>query len=106
MDKYNIDNRQMEYIISIKEDVAAIKQHLADINGKIVKHEKQLSETCPLRHSDLDKNMTIRRNEINKRLGKIEVRMAKWGGAFTVVNGVMVFVITNWDKIKLILGGE
>ena len=39
-------------VITVKEDVAGIKQHLKDINGKLVKHDTFLSEECPKRHTD------------------------------------------------------
>ena len=33
----------LSHLIEIKEDVAMIKQHLADINGKVNKHETELN---------------------------------------------------------------
>jgi len=33
----------LDHIITIKEDVAAIKQHLRDINGDVGRHEKSIN---------------------------------------------------------------
>ena len=34
----------LEYIVEIKEDVGAVKQHLETINGTIGNHDKKINE--------------------------------------------------------------
>ena len=88
------------------ERLVAIETHLRDMNGKLVKHDTQLTVDCPLRHKELGEEMSTRRNLLDKRISKIEIRMAKWGTAFTIANGFIIFIITNWEKVKSFFGGN
>lgn len=95
----------LTHIIEIKEDIAAIKQHGKDQNGRVFKLDKQLTEGCPLKHKELEENIDKREEAMDKRVKKIELNMAKWAGAYTVLNGIIMFLITKWEVVKQLFGG-
>lgn len=59
-------------ISDVKVDVAGVKQHLKDLNGKVVKQEKAQQE-----------NITDH-GEIRKEISNIKVTLAKIGGGIFV----------------------
>jgi len=65
------EDQILNYLIQVKEDVSGIKQHLKDMNGRLLKHDEK-----------------IYNNE--KNINGVNLKMAKWGGAI----GVIVFLIS------------
>jgi len=87
-------NELLNHIIDLKTDVSAIKQHLKDMNGKLVTHNEQLNTSCPLKHKEVDKKIDL----INKFITKVKIRDAKIYMAFTIINAIVVFAITHLWK--------
>lgn len=117
MGRTNNNNEILQYIKESVDKVAertdnnserlvAIETHLRDMNGKLVKHDTQLTVDCPLKHKELNEDIINRRVQLDRRISKIELRMAKWGTTFTLINGFLIFIITNWEKVKAFFGGN
>lgn len=51
-----IDNNEL--LMDIRERTVAIETHLKDMNGRLSKHDTFLSETCPQKHTELDRKVT------------------------------------------------
>ena len=80
-------------IMAIKHDITEIKvaigkveQHLSDINGRIKRHEKYLSDKCPAKHKDLDNSIDLLKQETWKNTTKI-------GIGIIILNGLVMFLL-------------
>lgn len=76
----------LQHIMEIKERTAKIEQHLSDINGKIIRHDKFLSVDCPKRKDDcktalanLDKMITITSLKVGIVVGIIVGALTMFG---------------------------
>lgn len=64
----------LNHIIEIKSDLSAIKQHLADLNGKVMLNQTRIEENRTAQES-------------------IKITLAKWGGVFAVLFSAIQYFI-------------
>jgi hypothetical protein len=88
MDVKNYNKEILSHVISIKEDVAGIKEHLKQLNSKVATHETQIYE-----HKCKD---DICHNELEHKINNINITLAKWGGAVVVLVAVVNIVIAKF----------
>lgn len=50
---YAMTKRATEILIEIKTDIAAIKQHLVALNGKVAENRNFILCTCPKRYEEI-----------------------------------------------------
>lgn len=83
-----------ELLMDIRERLVAIETHLKDMNGKLVRHDKVLSEDCPLRHvklgDDLENIRTTLIQERTKTSIFIGIASGICGSIITVLTGVVI----------------
>ena len=78
----------LSHVITIKEDVAGIKEHLKQLNSKVATHELQIYE---------NKNKgDVCHQELENKVNSINITLAKWGGAVMVLIAVINFVIAKF----------
>lgn len=88
----------LNHIIEIKEDVATLKQHVKDQNGKVFRLEKE----CPIKHKQIESDLQSRREKLDIRLDDIEHYIVKektnkkWIiGITSVVTGFISSIFTG-----------
>jgi hypothetical protein len=96
MTKKDIDN----LIIQISSDVAAIKQHLKDMNGKLIRHDKQLDK-YPEIHRQIDFAIDNLKTEVVKVKTKnsMYVGLASGFAGAVLVAGMNIFVFFITNKL-------
>lgn len=60
------DKQLLQYLVDIKSDVSGIKQHLKDMNGKLIKLEEFRTKDCPLNQEKMSEKITEIRMEMVK----------------------------------------
>ena len=86
-------------LIKISSDIASVKQHLSDMNGRLIRHEKQLDK-CPETHKNLDVVLDKMRDEITK----IKTKTGIYIGIASGVGGALIVGVLNVLILKH-LGG-
>lgn len=94
-----VRGNNQELLMDIRERVVAIETHLKDMNGKLIKHENILNETCPMRHSKIDENIANL---------KSDMRLNNWKIASMAAVGTFILMELGTLLVKAIatkLGG-
>ena len=90
--KDNTSNMLLEYIIEIKESTAAMKQHLKDMNGKLVK----INTECPVKHKILDDDVKDIQNFVNTFKNDKKWIMFIMSGLFVLLQLAWKFAELKW----------
>lgn len=73
----------LEYLIIIKEDIASIKEHLKNLNGKVVTNVQNIE--CN----------RLENKETDEKVRNLEVKIAYYAGGLLVVWTVFQFLINK-----------
>lgn len=49
---------------------ADMNRHLENLNGKVARHEKHISETCTMKHQEMDDRIKQNRCSVDEKLDK------------------------------------
>ena len=100
----NIKNRKMtskdaDILIDIRERLVAIETHLKDMNGRLIRHDKFITEKCPKQHINLNSEISEIKENLAKTTTKqgivIGVVSGVGGAALTLIVSILVFGISN-----------
>lgn len=80
-----------DLLIQISSDISAIKQHLKDMNGKLITHERKF-ERCPEVHRELEVNLDSLKTEIEK----VKTRSGVYIGLASGLAGALLVAILNF----------
>lgn len=96
----DFDKQQFDKIAKLETDVAVIKEGIKHIMNAVRRLEKKTDENCKMLRDDNDtyrQKMEERIEIMEKSISTINVRIAKWAGAISV----LIFLIQLFGE-KLI----
>lgn len=85
--------KQTEILVDIRERIVRIETHLADMNGKLLKHDTFVYDSFPCYQKELD----TRIDKLNKDITIVAVKVAfVIGVAAAICGAILTFLINNF----------